>query len=443
VPAPNRSIALPYADRFEAAVPSLPGSELPWLRDLRAQALARFKRQELPSPRVERWKYTNLNPVAARAFAPGDGKPAGAIGSIAAAGLPQALARLLFVNGALDAAASDTRNLPKGVRLFSVVDALKTDADWLRQHLSAVKAEDALSALNLAFMSNGVMLRVDEGVALAGPIEIVHVADTRGEAVAFHHRNVVALGRGASCIIVERFSGGVADPYWTHHHGEIAIGEGARCGYYKLQDEGSQAFHLCTLTAKVGRSGALDSFALGTGGALSRHDVTVSLEAPGAACRLDGCYLGRGRQHLDNTTEILHAAPETSSSETYKGVLDEQAHGVFQGRVVVQPHAQKTDGRQLNKTILLSDRAQMDTKPELEIHADDVKCSHGATVGELDENAVFYLRARGIGLAEARHMLVEGFIEDIVGSLEVAAVRDEFLHHIRGWMARGADGVAP
>jgi Fe-S cluster assembly protein SufD len=175
---------------------------------------------------------------------------------------------------------------------------------------------------------------------------------------------------------------------------------------------------------------------------LSRHEITVSLDAPEARCRLDGCYLGRGRQHIDSTTDIRHAAPQTTSSETYKGVLDEQAHGVFQGRIVVQPGAQKIDGHQLNKTILLSDRAEMDTKPELEIYADDVKCSHGATVGELDENAVFYLRARGIGLAEARQMLVEGFIEDLIGTVEVPAVRDEFERHIQAWMARSGERIA-
>jgi len=436
MPASNRSIALPYADRFATVAPALPGSDLPWLRDIRAEALARFRRQELPSTRVERWKYTNLHQVAAREFAAETQQPADIKQPAIPAAIPGAIARLVFVNGSLHASASDTDRLPKGVRLMSVPEALTADADWLRRSLDPAKTEDALAALNLAFMANGVLLRLDDGVALAGPIEILHIADTNSAARAFHHRHIIALGNGAACTIVERFAGGAADPYWTHHHSEIAVGEEARCRYFKIQDEGAQAFHIAAATAAVARGGSFESFVLTTGAGLSRHEITVSLNAAGAACRLDGCYLGRGRQHMDNTTDIQHAAPETTSVETYKGVLDDQAHGVFQGRITVQPGAQKVDGRQLNKTILLSDRTEMDTKPELEIYADDVKCSHGATVGELDEDAVFYLRTRGIGLAEARQMLVEGFIEDLVGTVDLPAVRDEFLRHIRDWMTR-------
>jgi len=440
MPASNRSIALPYADRFAAVAPTLPGSELPWLRDLRTEALARFRRQELPSTRVERWKYTNLHPVAAREFAPAVPAPANDKGRHVAPAVANALARVVFVNGVLQE--SETAGLPKGVRLLSMPQAVADDAEWLHRSLAAAKIDDPLAALNLAFMSNGVVLRVDDGVKLTAPIEIVHVADTSGEARAFHHRHVVALGKGSACTIVERFTGASTDPYWTHHHSDIAVGEEARCRYFKVQDEGTQAIHLAAVTAAVQKTGSFESFALTTGGGLSRHEITVSLNEPGATCRLDGCYLGSGRQHIDNTTDIQHAAPETTSSETYKGVLDEQAHGVFQGRITVQPHAQKVDGRQLNKTILLSDRAEMDTKPELEIYADDVKCSHGATVGELDENAVFYLRARGIGHAEARQMLVEGFIEDLIGAVDDPAVRDAFLTHARCWLAHPSPGIA-
>ena len=440
MPSSNRSIALPYADRFAAVSASLPGSDLPWLRDMRTEALARFRRQELPSTRVERWKYTNLHPVAAREFATAVPAQANDKPPAVAPAIADALARLVFVNGVLQA--SDTSRLPKGVRLLSMPEAVTADAEWLHRSLAAAKIDDPLSALNLAFMSNGVVLRVEDGVQLPGPIEFLHVADTRGEARAFHHRHVIALGQGSACTIVERFSGAVADPYWMHHHSDVAVGADAHCRYFKVQDEGAQAIHLAAMTATVDKAGSFDSFVLTTGGGLSLHEITVSLDAAGAACRLDGCYLGRTRQHIDNTTDIRHAAPETTSSETYKGVLDEQAHGVFQGRITVQPHAQKVDGHQLNKTILLSDRAEMDTKPELEIYADDVKCSHGATIGELDENAVFYLRARGIGHAEARQMLVEGFIEDLIGAVDVQAVREAFLAHARGWLAHPSPGIA-
>jgi Fe-S cluster assembly protein SufD len=193
---------------------------------------------------------------------------------------------------------------------------------------------------------------------------------------------------------------------------------------------------------RVADAGRYDSFLLTTGAALARDEMVVTLDGPGASCRLDGGYLARGRQHVDNTTEIVHAKPHTTSAEVYKGVLDDQARGVFQGRIVVSKDAQKSDGHQLNKTILLSDRAEIDTKPELEIYADDVKCSHGATAGELDGDALFYLRARGIDQADARRLLVEAFVGDAIENIADAAVREAFARRIGQWMSAGGERAA-
>jgi Fe-S cluster assembly protein SufD len=215
---------------------------------------------------------------------------------------------------------------------------------------------------------------------------------------------------------------------------EIRVGSGATLRHYKDQNEGAKAFHTATTDVRVAEKGRYENFVLTTGAVLSRNEITVVLDGRGAVCRLDSAYLARGRQHADNTTAIIHAKPQTTSAEVYKGVLDEHARAVFQGRIVVEKDAQKADGHQLNKTILLSDRAEIDTKPELEIFADDVKCSHGAAAGELDENALFYLRARGIGQAEARRMLVEAFVGETLENISNVAVRAAFERRIGAWM---------
>jgi len=215
---------------------------------------------------------------------------------------------------------------------------------------------------------------------------------------------------------------------------DVVLEAGAVLEHYKSQQEGLEAYHIATAMVRVAERARYDSFALATGAALARNDITVSLDGPGAFCRLDGAFLARGRQHLDTTTEIIHASREASSRETYKGVLDEQGRGVFQGRIVVAPDAQKTDGHQSCKTLLLSDRAEIDTKPELEIYADDVKCSHGATAGEIDHDALFYLRARGIDADGARSMLIEAFVEEVLDEIASEPVRQGFAGVVRGWL---------
>jgi Fe-S cluster assembly protein SufD len=216
---------------------------------------------------------------------------------------------------------------------------------------------------------------------------------------------------------------------------EIRVGAGATLRHYREQSEGMSAFHTAATDSWVASDARYEAFLLTTGAGLSRSESRVVLDGAGASCRLDCGYLARGRQHVDNTTEIIHAKPHTTSAEVYKGVLDDQARGVFQGRIVVQKDAQKSDGHQLNKTILLSDRAEIDTKPELEIFADDVKCSHGATAGELDEGALFYLRARGIDLADARQLLVHAFIAEALENVADPALRETFSRRVGAWMA--------
>jgi Fe-S cluster assembly protein SufD len=235
-------------------------------------------------------------------------------------------------------------------------------------------------------------------------------------------------------VIFERHTGPAERAYWSNPVTELILDEGASVEHYRFHDEPAEAFHVGVSAARLGPGARYDSLVAATGGALSRHEVHVALEGERAECRLVGGYLMRGTQHVDNTTEIVHAVPHTTSREIYKGVLDEQARGVFQGRIVVRPDAQKTDGHQLNRTLLLSDRAEMDTKPELEIHADDVKCSHGATTGELDDGALFYMRARGLSEAAARRLLTEAFFGELIEAVAHPAAKSGIEERVTRWL---------
>jgi Fe-S cluster assembly protein SufD len=442
------SIALPYAARQAATVGRLPGAEIAWLRRLREESLARVVDGGVPSPRVERWKYTNLNALAQAEFetAVFDGA-ANEVGTPAAVALPQFLAddvavhRMVFLNGAFRRELSDFAGLPGGATIESLGDVLARDPQALAAHFREHKALDGLAALNTALMADGAVIRLAPETRLERPLLLVFLGGSSGHALAFHPRNLIVAGPGARATVIELYAPATDTVYWTQPVTEIAIGRGAELHHYKCQEEGLRAFHLATTTVHVAADGRYDSFALATGGALARNEVTVTLDGPGASCRLDGGYLGRGRQHIDTTTEIIHAKPHTTSHEAFKGVLDDQGRGVFQGRIVVEKDAQKTDGQQSCRTLLLSDRAEIDTKPELEIYADDVKCSHGATVGEIEPDALFYLRARGVDEAEARRMLIEAFLGDVLDDIADESVRSGFAGAVASWLAGVTEGA--
>ncbi len=435
MPRDTRTIPLPYADRFAAAAATLPGHDLPWLRDLRAQAIERVRQLGLPTIRNERWKYTNLNSLAAVAF-----EPAVPEASSGSPGQPPSIiggCRLVFVDGLYRANLS-AGSLPRGVTLTSLAELLREDPDRARSLFGEHDAgADSLGALNLAFARDGYVIVLAAGGSIETPVELLHLTTPGAAAAAYHTRNAIIAEAGSSATIIETFLHDAATVYWSQPVTEVRVGPGATLRHYKDQNEGSKAFHTAATDARVSENGRYENFVLTTGAALSRNEIALVLDGRGASCRLDSGYLARGRQHADNTTAIIHAKPQTTSAEVYKGVLDEQARAVFQGRIVVEKDAQKADGHQLNKTILLSDRAEIDTKPELEILADDVKCSHGAAAGELDEDALFYLRARGIGQADARRMLVEAFVGETLENISNLTVRAAFERRIGAWMAGG------
>jgi len=430
-----------FIEQFGAMRDSLPGAGLPWLRELREDSIARFGKLGLPTPRVEAWKYTRLRPLERTRFA-----PAGATAQVDLDKLPALLPhagvghRVIFVNGRLRQCLALLGDQPEGVELGGLADALRQNPEALAAELgrngNGARASDGqpLFALNTAMMQDGLVLRVKRGTSVALPIEVIYVGAPGPEPLAYHPRNLIVLEPGAQATVVEHHIGLGAGATFANGGTDIRVEEGAQLHHYKIQDEGPDAVHIATIHAEVASDALYDAFVLIKGARLSRHEVSVRLAGPGAHCHLNGAYMVRGDQHCDITTTVDHLAPRTSCSEVFKGVIDDRARAVFQGRITVHQDAQQSNGHQLSKALLLSDRAEIDIKPELEIYADDVKCSHGATVGDLDRDALFYLRARGIPEAMARDILIEAFLADTINNIAAEGLCPALMSSVGHWL---------
>jgi len=401
-----------------------PASPQPWLDALRSDARRAFDAEGVPGRRTEAWKYTRLTQLTDKVFLLGDDTEG-------PAEFPESLNdldafRVALVNGRHVPALSDLDGLPEGVRVTGLATALADAPErvqpWLGGALPLAKMP--LAALNTVGFKDGVFVHVPDGVVLDRPIHIMNWTDGAARLVANSPRLVMSIGEGASADVVESHAG--RGSYLVNAVAEIFVAPGGRLGHFKRQEEGEEAFHIAATAVNVAEGGQFDSFVLQTGSSLARNEVRTLLDGERAGCRLHGAYAALGTQHLDNTTFIDHAAPDCASREVYKGVLADTARGVFQGKILVRRGAQRTDGHQLNRALLLSRGAEIDSKPELEIYADDVKCSHGATAGELDQAQLFYLRARGIGETAARRILVEAFLMDVLDEIENDAVRQAF-----------------
>ena len=434
------SAAQPFVEQFAAARERLPGGGLPWLGDRREAGIERFAALGLPTPRLEDWKYTNLRPLEKLSFGLPNGETAKveALPSLLPAGAAEH--RLVFVNGAFRADLSRLDDLPAGVTLSALSDQLLADPGIVEAALGRIgeDPDQALVALNDAMMSDGLVLRVGRGTEVVAPIEVVFVGAAQDRPLTYHPRTLVVMEAQSSAVLIEHHVSLGGGATLANGVTEIDLAEGARLHHYKMQDEGPEAFHLATVQARVGRNALYDAFGMSLGARIARNQATVLLEGEGAVCHLNGAYMARGKQHCDNTTVIEHKVPHTSCREVFKGVLDDEARAVFQGRIVVHPDAQQSDGHQLSKTMLLSERAEIDAKPELEIYADDVKCSHGATSGDLDHDALFYLRSRGVPEARARSILVEAFLSETVEAIAAADLCPAFLASIADWLHQEA-----
>ncbi len=404
------------------------GQGIGWLDALRQQSRTGFSAQGLPSPKVESWKYTSLKPLDGFAFArpaPTKGKTGGGDAALAALGGTY----LVFVDGAFDMKASRA----DGAHAMPLSMALQSKADAVHQYLGHIAgSDDPLTLLNSGIIDDGLVLMID-GTTIDKPIVVEHISSASKDGVALHPRSLIVLKKNARATVIERFSG--AGRYLINPVSEIVVEDGAKLTHIRLFEDDETAFNLSHLSARIGKDAGYESHVLATGGALVRNEMKIELASSGADASLYGAYLARGKQHTDHTTVLRHAAPHTTSRELYKGALNDTARGVFQGNIYVAKGADGTDGNMTNRTILLSEKAEMDAKPQLEIYADDVKCAHGATIGNLEEDALFYLQARGIPERQARELLVEGFVAEAFGNLADDAIEDLLRARIAAWLA--------
>ncbi len=423
-----------YQSAFEKAVGGLPGSGAAWLRSVRQAAISRFAELGFPTDQDEAWRFTPVAPIARTPFLFADKTPDIHLDTLRGLALcPLGLARLVFVNGRYDKRLSYVPELPEGVRVESMAAALSADAARLEPHLArrAGAQGPAFPALNAAFFSDGAVVFVPKGRALEAPIHLIFVSSAPGAATMSHSRVLIVAEAGSTASVIEEYVGLERGVCFTNVVTEITLGEDASLEFHKIQRESDKTLHVSTTSVRQARDSRFTSHVVSLGGALTRNDAEVALEGEGADCELNGLYLVRGRQHVDNHTVIDHARPHGTSRELYKGVLDGQARAVFNGTIVVRPDAQKTDARLYNKNLLLSEDGMIDTKPEFKIDANDVQCRHGATIGQISADALFYLRSRGMGPEEARRLLVHAFASEMVERLKVETLREalsEALH---------------
>jgi Fe-S cluster assembly protein SufD len=416
-----------YLAAYRRVEDALPGGAR--LKRTRQAAIDRFAALGFPTTHNEEWKYTSLAPYLKTNYRP-------ALAAPLAAGLPRAT--LVFVNGRFAPGLSTGRDLP-GLKLSSLKDALARDAA-LEDRIGAAAAfeQNALAALNTAMFEDGAFLEIAAGAVIETPIELLFVS-TGAAPVAAWSRNLILAGRDSQAQVVESYRG--TGECFTSAVTEVFAADGAVFEHYKLQEESESALHFGLLAVRQGANSNFVSHNIALGAALARNEIAVILDGEGADSKLNGLYLTTGRQHIDNYTTLDHAQPHTTSHELYKGVLDGKSQAAFHGRIIVRPEAQKTDAIQRNKNLLLSDGAVINTKPQLEIYADDVKCTHGATVGQVDPDAVFYLRSRGIALEQARKLLTYAFTSEMTSAMKVASVRER-LGNVLFSRFSGAEGGA-
>ena len=402
----------------------------PWLAEVRAEAIRRFGALGFPTQKHEEWRHTNPAPLTRLAFRAVEAVPLLPSGLFDVFSLRQEGPELAFINGHLVRAS--VQGLPPGASVASLAEVLRNDPDAVLGQLGRLASweDHPFAALNTAFFRDGAWVHVPRG-ASARPIHLLHLSVPARPPLAAYPRNVIVLGAGAEATVIESYvslDGGVA---LTNAVTEIAVGEDAKLDHYMLQHEGEQAFHVASTQIVQGRASAVHDLRAATGGALARNDVRTRFEGEGGDLRMDGLFAVHGKQHVDFHTRIDHVTPACSSLQIYKGILDGESRGVFNGKTYVRPGAQKTVARQSNKNLLLSEQALVDSTPGLEIRADDVKCSHGSTIGQLDEDAVFYMRARGLEEWVARGILTYAFAMEILAAVGPAGLQRrlrEILH---------------
>lgn len=412
----------PYKKLFN----QLPTDTQAWLKGLRAQAFEQFNQSGFPTRKNEAWKYTSVLPLTEAEFTTASQAaeiPANVIKQLPAEGVYRAI----FIDGHFQAHLS---TLPDDVDCIALSQATKTQQDTIQKHLGqyADFTDHGFSALNLALFQEGLYLNVPNGVAIDAPIHCVYIGAS--DKTTSQLRNLIMVGESAQVSVIEHYIDANDIDYFCNSVTELLAGPSAFVEHYKIVQHGDKTFHVDTLQVEQQRDSSVTLYSIALNGLLTRSDTSVELAETGAECRLYGLYLADKQQHVDHHTKIHHAKPHCRSEQSYKGILNDKARAVFNGGVLVAKQAQKTDASQQNKNLLLSRTAEINTKPELEIYADDVKCAHGATVGQLDEDAVFYLRSRGLDAEQAQDLLIHAFAEDILQQIADPAWRETIIDYV-------------
>jgi Fe-S cluster assembly protein SufD len=417
-------------DSLRSAEANVPGPS--WLERLRESAMDRFDELGFPAVTEEEWKYTNVGQIARNAFNPTAAGPDShaklSEPQVAQFTYPEAeTRRLVFVNGIFDARHSSSSDVPIGVITVDFAEALRSErfSEIMREYLGRTVDydENGFTALNSAFIGSGALIVIPKDVSVAVPMHLLFVADSAQASPAVFPRVLIVAEENSSATIIESYNGVGSDPYFTNAVVEIVLKDGARLTHYKIQNESPAAFHMATTRADLGHNSSFDTTNITLGAQLSRHNLEVIMDHEGAECWVDGLYIVGDGQHADTHSVIDHKQPHCTSHQLYKGILDGKSRAVFNGKVFVRHGALGTDANQTNKNLLLSNDAQIDTKPQLEILADDVKCAHGAAIGQLNDDELFYLYSRGIHRDLARNLLTYGFAEEVIAKIKVESIK--------------------
>jgi Fe-S cluster assembly protein SufD len=418
----------PYLKNFERFEKQT--NQPAWLFPLRKAGISCFAEQGFPTLKDEDWRFTNVAPIAKLPFKPmTDGAKDKSASEILAGAAFTKLAgnRLVFVNGHFASELSSIGKLPAGVKVLNLAAALVQDSALVEKHLGryAVGEGNAFAALNQAFFSDGAFIYVPSGVSVPEPVQLIFISAAKQAGDTIHPRNLIIAEANSNLTVLESYLSTDSAPYFTNAVTELVAGDNARIEHVKYQDEAAEAYHIATIQGQFGRTSHVNVHSFAMGAKLSRNNIRAKLAGEGLECILNGLYVTKDEQLADHHMIVEHAQPHCASHEYFNGILDDKSKGVFHGRILVRQIAQKTDAKQTNKNLLLSDDATADTKPQLEIYADDVKCTHGATIGQLNDESIFYLRSRGIGTETARRMLIHAFAGEIIERIQCEGAREE------------------
>ncbi|MBI4367878.1 MAG: Fe-S cluster assembly protein SufD [Candidatus Omnitrophica bacterium] len=424
----NRDVLkTPYLNAFESLQGRGNGGNPSWVREAQREAIGRFAKLGFPTTREEAWKYTNVTPIAETSFRLPSLQPQIELSNDQISPFlfgQQNWHRLVFLNGSFVPRLSRAPS-GNGVKVCSLKAVFRSESRLIEPYLGQLigRDADAFAALNTAFLEDGALVYLPEGAMIENPIHLIFISHAEAAGIVSHPRVLIVGAGNSKATVVESYVSRGGGHSFTNAVTEIALGEDAALHYYRLQQKNGNSFHIGTTQVEQNKGSHFLSFSISFGAKISRHNLNVNLAAEGSECTLNGLYLTSGDQHIDNATFVHHPKPHGTSHQLYKGILTGQSTAVFSGRVLVRQDAQKTDAHQVNKNLLLSEQATVDTKPQLEILADDVKCTHGAAVGQLEEEALFYFETRGISREKARKLLAYGFANEVIGTVQLDPIR--------------------